>query len=92
MSVGGNNRECGRAGAGQPLPARVRPLGRQARAAGLGWMLLLAAALLACAWPALAQLAPAGPGSALKAKRAELLPQLRNSRFGEPLMLMSRDG
>ena len=91
MSVGGNNRECGRTGAGQPLPARVRPLGRQARAAGLGWVLLLAAALLASAWPALAQLAPAGPGNALQAKRAELLPQLRSSRFGEPLVLMSRD-
>jgi hypothetical protein len=91
MTVGGINRECGRVEAGQPLRGRVRPLGCWARAAGLGAALLLAAVLLIIPGPTLAQLAPAGPGSALKAKRAELLPQLRNSRFGEPLLLMSRD-
>jgi hypothetical protein len=73
-------------------PTSTPLLDRPARRAGWVGALAVAAVVLACALPARAQPGAEAPASALRARRAELLPQLRTNSFGEPVVLRTRQG
>jgi hypothetical protein len=72
-------------------PTPTPPSDPPARRAG--WAGAWLALALACGLPpARAQPAADAPAAELQARRAELLPQLRASSFGEPIVLRTRQG